>query len=97
MDIHSHYTSGMASMALLKGIEAGAEIVDTAISPLSLGTSHMPTESLVAALAGTEYDTGLDQKKLNVVRAHFATLRENYLANGQIDPKMLGVDANTLL
>ena len=90
VDIHSHYTSGMASMALLKGIEA-------AISPLSLGTSHMPTESLVAALAGTEYDTGLDQKKLNVVRAHFAKLREKYLANGQIDPKMLGVDANTLL
>ena len=51
----------------------------------------------MAALAGTEYDTGLDQKKLNVVRAHFAKLREKYLANGQIDPKMLGVDANTLL
>ena len=97
VDIHSHYTSGLASMSILKGIEAGADIVDTAISPLALGTSHMPTESLVAALQGTEYDTGLDLKKLNVVRAHFAKLREKYLANGQLSPKMLGVDANTLL
>ncbi len=97
VNVHSHYTSGMASMSILKGIEAGAEIIDTAISPLSLGTSHMPTESLVAALQGTEYDTGLDLKKLNVVRAHFAKLREKYLESGQLSPKMLGVDANTLL
>ena len=46
MDIHSHYTSGLASMSILKGIEAGADIIDTAMSPLALGTSHMPTESL---------------------------------------------------
>ena len=97
VDIHSHYTSGLASMSILKGIEAGADIIDTAISPLSLGTSHMPTESLVAALQGTDYDTGLDLKKLNVVREHFAKLREKYLASGQLSPKMLGVDANTLL
>ena len=50
VDIHSHYTAGLASMSILKGIEAGADIVDTAMSPLALGTSHMPTESLVAAL-----------------------------------------------
>ena len=97
VDIHSHYTSGLASMSILKGIEIGADIVDTAISPLALGTSHMPTESLVAALQGTDYDTGLSLKKLNVVRAYFAKLREKYIANGQINPKMLGVDANTLL
>ncbi len=97
VDIHSHYTSGLASMSILKGIEAGADIIDTAISPLSLGTSHMPTESLVAALQGTEYDTGLDLKKLNVVRAHFAKIREKYIGNGKLSPKMLGVDANTLL
>ena len=97
IDIHSHYTSGLASMSILKGIEAGAEIVDTAISPLAMGTSHMATESLVAALQGTEYDTGIDLKKLNVVREHFNVLREKYIANGQISPKMLGVDANTLL
>ena len=86
IDIHS-----------LKGIEAGADIVDTAMSPLALGTSHMPTESLVAALQGTDYDTGLDLNQLNVVRAYFAKLREKYIANGQINPKSLGVDANTLL
>ena len=97
VDVHSHYTAGLASMSILKGIESGADIVDTAISPLALGTSHMPTESLVAALQGTDYDTGLSLKKLNVVRAYFAKLREKYIANGQINPKMLGVDANTLL
>ena len=97
VDIHSHYTAGLASMSILKGIEAGADIIDTAMSPLSLGTSHMPTESLVAALQGTDYDTGLDLKQLNVVRAYFAKLREKYIANGQISPKSLGVDANTLL
>lgn len=57
----------------------------------------MATESLVAALQGTDYDTGLDLKQLNVVRAYFAKLREKYIANGQISPKSLGVDANTLL
>lgn len=97
VDIHSHYTAGLASMSILKGIEAGADIIDTAMSPLSLGTSHMPTESLVAALQGTDYDTGLDLNQLNVVRAYFAKLREKYIANGQISPKSLGVDANTLL
>ena len=71
VDIHSHYTAGLASMSILKGIEAGADIVDTAMSPLALGTSHMPTESLVAALQGTDYDTGLDLNQLNVVRAYF--------------------------
>ncbi len=97
IDIHSHYTAGLASMSIMKGIEAGASIVDTAMSPLSIGTSHMPTESLVAALQGTEYDTGLDLNQLNVVRAHFAQLREKYIGGGQISPKSLGVDANTLL
>ena len=97
VDIHSHYTAGLASMSILKGIEAGADIIDTAMSPLSLGTSHMPTESLVAALQGTDYDTGLDLNQLNVVRAYFNKLREKYIANGQINQKSLGVDANTLL
>ncbi len=97
VDIHSHYTAGLASMSILKGIEAGADIVDTAMSPLSIGTSHMPTESLVAALQGTEHDTGLDLNQLNVVRGYFAKLREKYIGSGQISPKSLGVDANTLL
>ena len=97
IQLHTHYTSGLASMCLLKGIEAGADGIDTAISPLALGTSHAPTESMVAALKGTEYDTGLDLLKLDPIREHFTKLREKYLANGQLNPKMLGVDANTLL
>ncbi len=97
VEIHSHTTSGLAEMSILKGIEAGADIIDTVISPLSGGTSHMATESLVAALQGTEYDTGLDLDLLNEVRAYFATLREKYLKTGQLNPKVLGVDANTLL
>ncbi len=97
VDIHSHYTSGLASMSIIKGIEAGADIIDTSISPLALGTSHMPTESLVAALQGTDYDTGLDLNALNVVREHFVKLRAKYIGNGQINQKSLGVDANTLL
>ena len=97
IQLHSHYTSGLASMAQLKAIEAGVDAIDTAMSPLALGTSHPATESMVAALAGTEYDTGLDQAKLNVVRAHAAKLRDKYLESGLLVPKLLGVDANTLL
>ena len=58
------------------------------MSPLSGGTSHMATESLVAALQGTDYDTGLDLKQLNVVRAYFAKLREKYIANGRSAPSL---------
>ncbi|MBP0989908.1 MAG: oxaloacetate decarboxylase subunit alpha [Oscillospiraceae bacterium] len=97
ISLHTHYTSGMASMACLKAIEAGCDMIDTAISPLALGTSHSATESMVAALKGTEYDTGLDLNKLNVVREYASKLREKYIANGLLNPKALGVDANILL
>lgn len=97
IDLHTHYTSGLASMSCMKAIESGVDIIDTAMSPLALGTSHPATESMVAALRGTEYDTGLDLKKLDVVRAHFAKLRQKYLDNGLLSPKVMGVDANTLL
>ncbi len=97
IQLHTHYTSGLASMAELKAIEAGVDIIDTAMSPLALGTSHAPTESMVAALQGTEYDTGLDLKQLDKIRAHFATIRQKYVDNGMINHKVLGVDANTLL
>lgn len=97
VDLHTHYTSGLASMSCLKAIESGVDIIDTAMSPLALGTSHPATESMVAALRGTPYDTGLDLKKLDVVRAHFAKLRQKYLDNGLLSPKVMGVDANTLL
>ncbi len=97
VQFHSHYTSGLASMAHLKAIEAGADIIDTAMSPLALGTSHPATESMVAALQGTPYDTGIDLANLNKVRTHAAKLRDKYIENGLLVPKLLGVDANTLL
>lgn len=97
IQLHSHYTSGLASMVHLKGIEAGVDVIDTAMSPLAMGTSHPATESMVAALQGTPYDTGLDLKALSEVRDFFVPLREKYLADGLLNPKMLGVDANTLL
>ena len=94
--LHCHYTAGLGSMTLLKAIEAGVDGVDTAISPLAMGTSHTPTESLVATLQGTPYDTGLDLAKLDVVAKHFNGIREKYLKDGLIDPKVLKVDVNAL-
>ncbi|MBR6717432.1 MAG: oxaloacetate decarboxylase subunit alpha [Oscillospiraceae bacterium] len=97
ISVHTHYTSGLASMCLLKAIEAGADVIDTAMSPLALGTSHAPTESMVAALQGTEYDTGLDLVKLSELRPYFMELREKYIKEGLLDPKMLAADAKTLI
>lgn len=97
IQLHSHYTSGLASMSIIKAAEAGVDAIDTAMSPLALGASHAPTESIVAAFQGTEFDTGIDLKKLNPVREHFTKLREKYIASGLLDPKLLAVDANTLL
>ncbi len=97
IQLHTHYTSGLASMCLLKGIEAGVDIIDTAMSPLALGTSHAPTESMVAALEGTEYDTGLDLVKLNDIRSYFVKLRKDYIDRGLLDPSVLGVDPKALI
>lgn len=95
--LHTHYTSGLASMCILKAVEAGIDGVDTGMSPLANGTAHAPTESIVAALQGTPYDTGLDLKKLSEIRDYFMTLRAKYIKSGLIDPKMLAVDANALI
>ncbi len=97
IQLHSHFTAGIADMVLMKGIEAGADVIDTALSPLGMGTSHPATEAMVAALAGTEYDTGLDLVKLTEVAKYFHTLREKYLASGQLNPKMLEVDTKALI
>lgn len=96
VELHTHYTSGVGSMTYLKAIEAGCDIVDTALSPLAMGTSQPPTEPLVATLAGTEYDTGMDLDKLTEISAHFSGVRERWIASGLISPKMLGVDVNAL-
>ena len=97
IQLHTHYTAGVASMTLLKAIEAGVDIVDTAMSPLALGTSQPPTESLVASLQGTEYDTGLSLENLSEINGFFNGVREKYLSSGLIDPKVLNVNVNTLL
>ncbi len=97
IQLHTHYTSGLASMTVMKAIEAGVDVVDTAMSPLALGTSQPPTEPLVATLQGTEYDTGIDLKQLDKICKYFTPIREKYLANGMLDPKVLKVDVNALL
>jgi len=95
IDVHSHYTSGMASMALLKAVEAGAEMIDTCMSPLSMGTSHPPTESMVYALNELGYDTGVDMDVLMEVREYFMKLREKYA--GYLDPISTIPDTNVLV
>lgn len=97
IELHTHYTSGCGSMTYLKAIEAGVDIIDCAISPLALGTSQPATEPIVATLQGTEYDTGLDLKLLSEIADYFRPLREQYIKEGKLDPKMLGVDINALI
>ncbi|MBR5120536.1 MAG: pyruvate carboxylase subunit B, partial [Clostridia bacterium] len=76
VQLHTHYTAGLASMTLMKAVEAGVDVIDTAISPMALGTSQPPTEALVAALAGTPYDTGIQLTDLDKITKHFTPLRE---------------------
>lgn len=76
--LHSHATSGVSVATLLKGIEAGADIIDTAISSMSMQTSHSPTEAMVACLKDTPYDTGLDLELLNDIAKYFSKVREKY-------------------
>lgn len=97
IQLHTHYTSGLASMTLLKAIEAGVDIVDTAISPMAMGTSQPPTESIVATLAGTQYDTGITLEKLDEITKYFTPLREKYLSEGLLNTKALKVDVNALI
>ncbi len=97
VELHTHYTSGLASMTILKAVEAGCDIIDTAISPMAMGTSQPPTEPIVAALAGTPYDTGLDLTALDEINKYFTPIRERYLKEGLLDPKVLGVNVNALL
>ena len=97
IDLHTHYTSGTASMTYMKAIEAGVDIVDCAISPMAMGTSQPPTEPLVASLKGTEYDTGLELELLSEIAEYFRPIKENYVASGLMDVKMMGVDVNALI
>jgi pyruvate carboxylase subunit B len=93
IQLHSHYTSGMASMSALMAVLGGLDILDTAMSPLSGGTSHPPTETLVAALRGTPYDTGLQLPKFVPIAEHLRQARKKY---HQFESNFTGVDTEIL-
>ena len=95
--LHTHNTAGTGDMVNLKAIEAGADIVDCALSPLGNGTSQPATEPLVATLAGTPYDTGIEIKKLLPIVNHFKTVAERLKKDGFLSAKVLSVDINALI
>ena len=97
IQLHTHYTSGVASMTYLKAVEAGCDIIDTAISPLALGTSQPATEVMAKTFEGTEYDPGFDQNLLAEIADYFRPMREEWLKSGLLNPKVLGVNVKTLL
>lgn len=97
IELHTHYTSGVASMTYLKAVEAGVDIIDTAISPFAMGTSQPATEVMVETFKGTPYDTGLDQALLSEIADHFRPIRDHALKTGLLNPKNMGVDIQTLL
>ncbi len=94
VDLHSHCTSGMAPMSYLFACEAGVDILDTAFSPFAWGTSQPPTETIVAALRGTSYDTGLDLFLLTEIKKYFEEIKEKY--RGILDPISERIDTNVL-
>ncbi|WP_406532912.1 sodium-extruding oxaloacetate decarboxylase subunit alpha [Methanobrevibacter sp.] len=95
VDLHCHCTSGMTPISYYAACQAGVDILDTAISPLAWGTSQPPTESMVAALQGTEFDTGLDLKLLAHIKKYFEDIKEKY--SGILDPISESIDADVLL
>ena len=97
IDLHSHCTSGVAPITYLRGVEAGCSIIDTALSPFSMGTSQPATEVMVETFKGTEYDTGLDINMLAELANYFRPIREKYMAEGILNPKALDVDIKNLL
>ena len=97
IDLHTHYTSGVASMTYLKAVEAGVDIIDTAMSPFALGTSQPATEVMVETFKGTPYDTGFDQQLLAEIADYFRPMRDEALDTGLLNPKNLGVNIKTLL
>ena len=97
IQLHSHCTSGVAPITYLKGVEAGCDIIDTAMSPFAMGTSQPATEVMVETFRNSPYDTGLDQNLLAEIADYFRPIRDRFIADGRLDPKVLGVDVKTLL
>ena len=97
IQLHTHYTSGVASMTYLKAVEAGVDVIDCAISPFAMGTSQPATEVMVETFKGTEHDTGYDQNLLAEIADYFRPYRDECLKTGLLNPKVMGVDIKTLL
>ncbi|MDY4971193.1 MAG: oxaloacetate decarboxylase subunit alpha [Lachnospiraceae bacterium] len=97
IQLHTHYTSGVASMTYLKAVEAGVDVIDTAMSPFSMGTSQPATEVMVETFKGTPYDSGLDQNLLAEIADYFRPIQEDALKTGLLNPKVMGVNIKTLL
>ena len=97
IDLHTHYTSGVASMTYMKAVEAGVDMIDTAISPFALGTSQPATEVMVETFKGSEYDTGLDMELLGEIADYFRPIREDAIDTGLLNPRALGVNIKTLM
>ena len=97
IQLHTHYTSGVASMTYLKAVEAGVDVIDTAMSPFALGTSQPATEVMVETFKGTPYDTGFDQQLLAEIADYFRPIRDKALETGLLNPKNMGVNIKTLL
>ena len=97
IQLHTHYTSGVASMTYLKAVEAGVDVIDCAMSPFAMGTSQPATEVMVETFRGTEYDCGYDQDLLAEIADYFAPYRDECLKSGLLSPKVLGVNIKTLL
>ena len=97
IDLHTHYTSGVASMTYLKAVEAGCDRIDTAMSPMAMGTSQPATEVLAKTFEGTPYDPGFDQNLLAEIAAYFTPLREEWIKSGLMSTKVMGVNIKTLL
>jgi oxaloacetate decarboxylase alpha subunit len=89
IELHTHFTSGMGDMTYLKAIEAGVDIIDTALSPFSQGTSQPCTESIVATLQGQSRDTGLDLEKLHDVAGYFRKVRTDIIKKFKLNPTIL--------
>ena len=97
IQLHTHYTSGVASMTYMKAVEAGCDIIDTAMSPFALGTSQPATEGMCETFRDTPFDTGLDQKLLAEIADYFRPIQEEALKSGLLNPKVLGVNIKTLM
>ena len=97
LQLHTHYTSGVAAMTYMKAVEAGCDIIDTAMSPFAMGTSQPATEVMAETFRGTDYDPDFDQNLLSEIADYFRPMRDQSLESGLLNPKVMGVDIKTLL